>query len=162
MQTEDKDRYFHYKEIREKYPQIWSLQEASVYAVLSMLVLFAALVLHILVSILLFPEGQSVFDGYIFSVLLLLCVWTAAAYTVLHVIVFHRMNREEWQKTGRYVLPAFSYYEYSGSKRGYIANTVYNIGLVVFLVGIATILTVGIVSDLSLSGGMAVAVGEEI
>jgi len=145
--TDDKDRYFHYKEIREKYPRIWPLQEATVYTALAIPVLFGALILHTFVSVVLFPERQSVFDTYVFAFLLLAGAWTAAVCGALHVAVFRRMNREERQKTGRYVLPAFSYYEYSDNRRGYIANTVFNTVLMAFLLLVAVGLTAAIAID---------------
>ena len=156
MQEEDKDRYFHSKEIREIYPKIWPLQQATVYAALAIMVLFAALILHTFVGVVLFPEMQSVFDKYVFALLLFSGVWTAAATAVLHVTLFYRMNREERRKNGRYVLPAYAYYEYSDSRRGYITHTVFNIVLVSFALLMAAGLSAALAGDLFFNGNAAV------
>lgn len=146
MQEEDKDRFFHFKEIREKYPQIWPLQQAVTYGAYTLVALMIALLLHVFVFFV-SSEEASAASVHIFVVLLLAVSWLSVSIFVLHYIKFVRLNREEWKTTGRYVLPSFNYYEYSDSRRGYIANTVYNIAGTLFLLLLTAGITWGAVTN---------------
>lgn len=160
MQEEDKDRLFHFKEIREKYPRIWPLQQTVTYGTFTIVVLMIALLLYVF-GFLLLLEEVSALRAYIFSSLLLAVSWLCVFCVALHGIQFEMLNRAERKTTGLYVLPSFNYYKYSDNRRSYIANTVYNIAGTLFLLLLTAGMTWGIVTNVYFSGGTAVEIAVE-